>query len=121
MEGLSAITAWVVICILFVAASQLAFTSILVKKYKADEVGVISKWNRTKISLQVVVLDQSFTTFNVRNLLIFIISNAPNVLGLSAITACVLVCTLFITASPLTFTCILIKNYKADEVGDISK
>ncbi len=45
MEGLSAITAWVVICILFVAASLLAFTSILIRKYRADEVGAISLWN----------------------------------------------------------------------------
>ncbi len=58
MEGLSAITAWVLVSILFVAASLLAFMSILIKKFKADEVWAISKWNRKKISLQVVVLSQ---------------------------------------------------------------
>jgi hypothetical protein len=47
MEGLSAMTAWVLVCILFIAASLLAFMSILIKKYRADEVGDISKWNRT--------------------------------------------------------------------------
>jgi hypothetical protein len=121
MEGLSAITAWVLICILFVASSLLAFTSILIKKFKADEVWAISKWNRTKISLQVVVLSQSFTTFHVRNLQIFIISNAPNVAGLSAITALVLVCIHFVAACLLAFTSILIRKYRANEVGAISK
>jgi hypothetical protein len=76
VAGLSALTAWVLVCILFIAASLLAFTPILTKKYTADEVGAISKWNRTKVSLQVVVLGLSFTIFLVRNLQIFIISNA---------------------------------------------
>jgi hypothetical protein len=58
-EGPLTMTVWVVICICFVApASLLAFTSILIRKYRANEVGDISKWNRKKISLQVVVLSQ---------------------------------------------------------------
>jgi hypothetical protein len=121
VEGLSAMTAWVLVCILFVAGSLLAYTSILIKKYRADEVGAISLWKRTKISLKMGVLCQSFKTFHARNLQIFIISNAPNVAGLSAITALVLVCIHFVAACLLAFTSILIRKYRADEVGAISK
>jgi hypothetical protein len=50
MEGLSAITAWVLVCILFVAASLLAFTSFTLRSTEQMRLGLFLNGTEQKLA-----------------------------------------------------------------------